>query len=658
MVEGMKIHVYMVCWNEEELLPFFFKHYERFADKIIAYDNMSSDGTRELLESHPLCERRIFDTGGEVRDDLLIKLKNEAWKESRGQAEWVIVCDADEFIYHPDLPAYLKSCQQRGITIPQPTGFNMVSEKWPEPGSQIWEQMREGRPDLFFSKKALFDPNAVSEINYDPGAHACSPVGRIKVERDPQLKLLHYKYIGGADRLRERRERFTRRLSQVNKKHGWGTQAGASDALREYAYEKSIARPLNLEPQISVSEPQRRKILFVGGVSGFDAVSRLAGLAQSLDSARYEAHLACEMDGSAPPATLPFNVLPIASIPARKVEELAAQGKPIFDADTLEKLIWEDMRVLRELSPDVVVGDMRQSLSISARLAHIPYVNIINAQWSPFAQLPPEPNPHPLASFLSPPLANLFANFTAPLGMASHIAPLNFMRPKYGVPPLRWDIKHLYSDGDFTLYPDIPQLVPTQSLPPHHRYIGPILWSPQTPFPEWWNLLPTDKPLVYLNLGSSGQSKLLPLFFKALSNLPLSIIAASPDAAALKLEPRPSNIFLSQYLPGTAAAARSQLVICNGGNMSTQQALAEGTPVLMVVSNLDQLMFARAVERAGAGEVMKEEEVTEAKVRRVVWRMLKWQGYKMAAQRLSLDCREMDAARSFPNFIESMLALV
>jgi hypothetical protein len=55
---------------------------------------------------------------------------------------------------------------------------------------------------------------------------------------------------------------------------------------------------------------------------------------------------------------------------------------------------------------------------------------------------------------------------------------------------------------------------------------------------------------------------------------------------------------------------------------------------------------------------MKEEEVTEAKVRRVVWRMLKWQGYTQAAQRLSLDCREMDAARSFPNFIESMLALV
>ena len=134
----MKLHVYTVCWNEEELLPFFFKHYERFADKIVAYDNMSDDSTPEILGAHPLCERRAFDTGGKVRDDLLLKVKNNAWKESRGEADWVIVCDADEFIFHPDLVGYLDSCRERDITIPQPTGFSMVCDDWPEPDKQIW----------------------------------------------------------------------------------------------------------------------------------------------------------------------------------------------------------------------------------------------------------------------------------------------------------------------------------------------------------------------------------------------------------------------------------------------------------------------------------------------------------------------------------------
>jgi UDP:flavonoid glycosyltransferase YjiC (YdhE family) len=298
---------------------------------------------------------------------------------------------------------------------------------------------------------------------------------------------------------------------------------------------------------------------------------------------------------------------------------------------------------------------MRQSLSISARLAHIPYVNIINAQWSPSAQMPFELMQNPMASFVGEPLASLALNVFAPLGFAAHAAPHNVARLKFGLPPLRWDVKHLYSDGDFTLYPDIPQLVPTQNLPSNHQYIGPILWSPYTSLPDWWNLLPTDKPLLYLNLGSSGQSKLLPLFFKALSNLPLSIIAASPDHAALKMDALPPNLFFSQYLPGSESARRAQLVICNGGNMSTQQALAESAPVLMVVSNLDQLMFARAVERAGAGEVMKEEEVTEAKVRRVVWRMLKWQGYQLAAQRIAQAYEQMESGQMFRDFIASIL---
>jgi hypothetical protein len=52
---------------------------------------------------------------------------------------------------------------------------------------------------------------------------------------------------------------------------------------------------------------------------------------------------------------------------------------------------------------------------------------------------------------------------------------------------------------------------------------------------------------------------------------------------------------------------------------------------------------------------MKEEEVTEAKVRRVVWRMLKWQGYKMAAQRIAQAYEQMEAGRMFRDFIASIL---
>src|SRR5215204_5418367 len=166
----MEIYVYSVCWNEESLLPFYLKHYERFATRIIVYDNMSDDRTPEILDAHALCQRRSLDSGGETRDDLLLHLKNNAWKEARGKADWVVVCDIDEFIYHPDLVGYLRGCEERGITIPQPTGYNMVSDLLPRADGQIWEQITEGRLASFYSKKALFNPNKITEINYKPGA--------------------------------------------------------------------------------------------------------------------------------------------------------------------------------------------------------------------------------------------------------------------------------------------------------------------------------------------------------------------------------------------------------------------------------------------------------------------------------------------------------
>jgi UDP:flavonoid glycosyltransferase YjiC (YdhE family) len=550
------------------------------------------------------------------------------------------------------MQSYLNSCKQRSITIPQPTGFNMVSENWPEPGRQIWEQIKAGRPDLFFSKKAVFDPAAIKEINYSLGAHVCFPEGRIKEERDPNFKLLHYKYIGGVRKLAERRDRFAKRLSLSNKIFGWGTAASSVDVLKEHNYETSLARPLNLDYQAPSNETPPKRILLIGGMGGLAEVTRIAGLATALHAAKYEVHLACDLNGSSGSLSLPFKVVPITSIPATEAHQAASRGKSVFDLNTLEKSLWEDTRIIRELSPDLIVGDMRQSLSVSTRLTNTPYINIINAQWSPFADLSLELPHNPLASFLPSPIAQLAVSLAAPLGFAAHIAPLNLVRLKYGLPPIDWDIKQVYCFGDYTLYPDVPQLVPTKTLPPTHHYIGPVLWSPQTQLPDWWHHLPDARPIIYLNLGSSGQHQLLAVVLAALGQLPVTVMAAT--AADIQLESVPANVYLSKYLPGKEAAQRAQLVICNGGNMSTQQALAEGVPVLAITSNLDQLMFARAVATAGAGEVLKEDQVTFAAVKQIAWQIIQDQKYALAAQRFALIYQQMDASLLFPRFIESI----
>jgi UDP:flavonoid glycosyltransferase YjiC (YdhE family) len=399
---------------------------------------------------------------------------------------------------------------------------------------------------------------------------------------------------------------------------------------------------------------RRRRILFMAEAVTLSHVVRPAVLAQTLDPELYEVHLACDPRYNSLFGGLPFDVIPLkSSIREDKLMEKLTSGQPLFDVPTLEAYVEEDLRLIRELSPEVVVGDMRQSLSVSCPLSATTYVNIINAQWSPFAARPLELPTTPLDAILPKPLARLAAAAVAPAGFAAHAAPLNLVRLRRGLPPASWDIRSAYCAGDYTLYPDIPELVPANGLPPTHRYIGPILWSPQTPRPEWWDRLPADRPIVYVNLGSSGRRELLPAVLEALAALPVTVLAATAQAAVPARTPE--NVYVAGYLPGEEAARRSRLVVCNGGNMSAQQALAAGAPVLSVASNLDQVMFARAVEAAGAGEVLREEEVSVAAVRRAAWRLLKWDGYAEAAGRVAAAYERRQAATIFPNFVGGIL---
>src|SRR5690606_28042527 len=99
----MKIHAYILTWNESDIIGLVIKHYQKFCDKITIMDNYSSDGTDKIAQSMG-CEVRKFGT--KFFDDAEnMKVKNECWKGS--DADWVIVCDADEVLFHNAIRAIL-----------------------------------------------------------------------------------------------------------------------------------------------------------------------------------------------------------------------------------------------------------------------------------------------------------------------------------------------------------------------------------------------------------------------------------------------------------------------------------------------------------------------------------------------------------------------
>lgn len=217
------VHYYAVCWNEEKMLPFMFDYYGQFVDRFTLYDNYSDDSSESIILSQPNAHIKKFSMDGEINDYIYQDIKNNCWKQSRGKADYVIVCDIDEFIYNTDIHQVLSELKKSRFTIVKPFGYNMYSTEYPTQGKSLTDQVKRGIRVPMFDKCILFNPHAIVEINYKPGAHECHPWGRVKVCRNEDIKLLHYKNIG-LEQLIARNRLYASRLSNENKEKGYGAE--------------------------------------------------------------------------------------------------------------------------------------------------------------------------------------------------------------------------------------------------------------------------------------------------------------------------------------------------------------------------------------------------------------------------------------------------
>ncbi len=204
----MKIHAYILCFNDARIIASTIAHYAQFCSRIFIMDNMSTDSTVEIAQAHP--KVTVVPWSMDHYDErLLVKMKTRTYKDySRrgGQhtdevADWVIACDADEILYHPDLHGLLAIYREQGVTVPQTTGFNMVDEADIEPGVSLTSTFRTGIRSNRFDKRLLFA--AEFDMHYSAGCH---PRGHgfelmkrewnYRPSDTAELAVLHYRYIG------------------------------------------------------------------------------------------------------------------------------------------------------------------------------------------------------------------------------------------------------------------------------------------------------------------------------------------------------------------------------------------------------------------------------------------------------------------------------
>jgi hypothetical protein len=204
------------------MLPYFFRHYDRFVDRYVIFDDGSTDGSLALLRAHKRVDLRRFDHSHP--DSFVLSeqsLSDECWKESRGSADWVIVTDIDEHLFHPQMQSYLRDCAAAGVTFLPALGFQMISDTLPRDGERLCDVYRQGAPWSQMMKASIFDPRAITDINFTTGRDGAAPVGDIRLPRRDEILLLHYKYLD-LSRTYARHRQLLGGLGETDMANRWG----------------------------------------------------------------------------------------------------------------------------------------------------------------------------------------------------------------------------------------------------------------------------------------------------------------------------------------------------------------------------------------------------------------------------------------------------
>ena len=387
---------------------------------------------------------------------------------------------------------------------------------------------------------------------------------------------------------------------------------------------------------------QMKQILFFAEAVTLAHIARCITLANEIhESGNYIITIAADNRYDDIVGPIPFQRVPLYSMSSEYFAKKLAQGLPIYNVQTLTDYVNEDLRIIDEIKPDFIIGDFRLSLAISARIKKVPYATITNAYWSPYADIKYPVPEIPITKIFGVAVAQKLFDMVRPLAFKLHTLAFNEVCKKFRQTAVGYDLREVYTHADYTLYADIETLIPMKLLPQNHFFIGPVLWSAKVELPLWWQTLPSDKPVIFVTLGSSGDSSLLPMLLETLSQMPVTVLCVT--AKKTILEKTYSNVFIAEFLPAEQAVKKADIVICNGGSPMVYQSIIEKKYIIGLPSNLDQYLMMTLAHTAGFGELIRAGKVNSHSIERAVNYGLSYTPFKIPNTNYSLSINKITA---------------
>lgn len=338
-------------------------------------------------------------------------------------------------------------------------------------------------------------------------------------------------------------------------------------------------------------------------------------------------------------------------------------GRGFRDVDFLKASIRDCVRALKEFQPHVIVHGLQPDAVIAARILGIPDV-----QYGPIPIDRDYMSRHILTD-IPDSMSNWFTRLWPRVLRKKVIQ--RMMRQHQKKPSLVYQAAidcgwHPKKQGDLLVYNtancflllDLPRHYVADDLPDNVHIIGPLFASSESAFddlpPSIRRVMemPSDKPKVFVTMGSTGNKDVMVEAVKAVCCGDFCAIVSLPpsrctirellESIPMKL---PETVVLTEsFLPARQLAAWADVVVGHGGQGTVQTALASGTPIVGIGLQFEQEWNLESAVRLGACLRLTKRQWKAEHISRALRKVMANESYRLHAKEIEQEMKTFNAA--------------
>ena len=343
-------------------------------------------------------------------------------------------------------------------------------------------------------------------------------------------------------------------------------------------------------------------------------------------------------------------------VPDAVVTDFSSNVFAAYTPTLVEQCVKAELDAIHRFQPDAIIGDFRLTASISAKLAQIPYISVVNGYMTDYfdpvdVMIPQATRP------LEHKIASVAARAIQHKQKRDLAIPFRSVARQHGIRTLQ----SLYDflTGDLTLIADLPEFCSLENLPKKFRYIGALIWEGLNEnIPNDLPDLDPQKSIIYATTGNTGKRRLIELVIAAFRDDPEFEVVITTGAFIDPHEfSQANNIHLKSFIPGSAMLRKANVVIHCGGNGTVYQALQQGVPAIVIPFNNDQLINSWLIKKHQVGIPLSASGLTGNQLKLIVKELLEnteiYQNVQSFKALLSMANGAKSAADAIASFLST-----